>query len=85
MSLQHNILNIIMAMLGIPFALMIGRSGGMALGITVSVLLGFLYWIFFALCLSLGKNGSLPAFLSAWMANAAFGAIGVYMFLHVKQ
>jgi len=84
-KISYPFINIIMALLGIPFALMIGRSGGMAFGITISVASGFLYWLFFALCLSLGKNGSLPAFLSAWMANAAFGALGVYMFLHVKQ
>jgi len=84
-KISYPFINIIMAMLGIPFALMIGRSGGMALGITVSVLLGFLYWIFFALCLSLGKNGSLPTFFSAWLANVAFGSLGLYMFLQVKQ
>ena len=84
-KISYPFINIIMAMLGIPFALMIGRSGGMALGITVSVLFGFFYWIFFALCLSLGKNGSLPTFLSAWMANVAFGSLGLYLFLQVKQ
>jgi lipopolysaccharide export system permease protein len=84
-KISYPFINIIMAMLGIPFALMIGRSGGMAVGITVSVLFGFFYWIFFALCLSLGKNGSLPTFLSAWMANIAFGSLGMYMFLQVKQ
>lgn len=84
-KISYPFINIVMALLGIPFALMIGRSGGMALGITFSVALGFIYWLFFAFCLSLGKNGSLPAFLSAWMANAAFGALGIYMFLHVKQ
>jgi lipopolysaccharide export system permease protein len=84
-KISYPFINIIMAMLGIPFALMIGRSGGMAMGITVSVLLGFLYWIFFALCISLGKNGSLPIFFSAWLANVAFGSLGLYMFLQVKQ
>ncbi|MCX5895021.1 MAG: LPS export ABC transporter permease LptG [Proteobacteria bacterium] len=84
-KISYPFINIIMAILGIPFALMIGRSGGMALGITTSVFIGFFYWIFFALCLSLGKSSSLPPLLSAWMANAAFGALGVYMFLQVKQ
>jgi lipopolysaccharide export system permease protein len=46
---------------------------------------GFLYWIFFAFCLSLGKGGALNPFISAWIANAAFGVLGVYMFLHVRQ
>jgi len=84
-KLSYPFINVIMALLGIPFALRIGRSGGMALGISLSVALGFLYWTFFAFCLSLGKGGSLAPFFSAWVANLAFGSLGLYLFLHVRQ
>lgn len=84
-KVSYPFINVIMAILGIPFALRIGRSGGMALGIAFSIAIGFLYWTFFAFCLSLGRAGSLPPFLSAWIANTAFGLLGLYMFLHVKQ
>ncbi|MCX8042979.1 MAG: LPS export ABC transporter permease LptG [Desulfobacterota bacterium] len=84
-KVSYAFIAIIMCLLAIPFALRIGRSGEMAIGIAVSVALGFLYWLFYAFCLSLGKSGALPPFLAAWTANIAFGFVGVYMFLHVRQ
>ncbi len=84
-KISYPFICIIMAVLGIPFSLMIGRSGGMALGIAISLFLGFIYWTFFALCLSLGKGGELTPFVSAWSANLAFGFLGLYLFLHVRQ
>lgn len=84
-KISYAFISIIMTLLGIPFALQIGRSGGMAPGIGISVAVGFVYWLFYAFCLSLGKSGALPPVLAAWTANIAFGFVGVYMFLHVRQ
>ncbi len=84
-KIAYAFISMIMTLLGIPFALQVGRSGGMALGIAISVAVGFLYWLFYAFCLSLGKSGALPPVLAAWTANIAFGFVGVYMFLHVRQ
>lgn len=84
-KISYPFINIIMALLGIPFALRIGRSGGMAFGITLSIAIGFTYWVFFGFCMSLGKGGALPPVFSAWLANLAFGSLGGYMFTHVRQ
>lgn len=84
-KVSYSFINIIMAILGIPFALMIGRSGGMALGIAASTCLGLTYWIFFSFCVSLGKAGVLHPFIAAWIANIIFGMLGVYLFLRVRQ
>jgi lipopolysaccharide export system permease protein len=84
-KISYAFVTVIMALLGIPFALRTGRSGGLALGITISIGCGFVYWIFFAFCVSLGKSGALPPPLAAWTANIVFGMLGVYMFLHVRQ
>jgi lipopolysaccharide export system permease protein len=84
-KISYSFINIIIALLGIPFALRIGRSGGMAMGIAISIAMGFFYWTFFAFCLSLGKGGVLPPVVAAWVANLAFGFLGLYMFLHVRQ
>ena len=81
----YSFINIIMAILGIPFALMIGRSGNMAFGIAVSTCLGLTYWIFYSFCLSLGNGGVLSPFISAWIANIIFGMLGIYLFLRVRQ
>jgi len=84
-KISYSFINIIMAILGIPFALMIGRSGGMALGIALSSGLGLTYWIFFSFCISLGKGGMLHPFVAAWIANIIFGMLGIYLFLRVRQ
>lgn len=84
-KISYAFISFIMALLGIPFALRTGRSGGLALGVAVSLAFGFVYWIFFAFCVSLGKSGALPPVIAAWTANMAFGMIGIYMFLHVRQ
>ncbi len=84
-KVSYSFINIIMAILGIPFALMIGRSGGMALGIAVSTCLGLTYWVFFSFCISLGKGGVLNPFIAAWIANIIFGMLGIYLFLRVRQ
>jgi len=84
-KVSYSFINIIMAILGIPFALMIGRSGSMALGIAVSTCLGLTYWLFFSFCISLGKAGMLSPFIAAWIANIIFGMLGLYLFLQVRQ
>jgi lipopolysaccharide export system permease protein len=76
---------LIMPILAIPFALRIGRGGSIALGVGLSVLIGFIYFAFFNFGLSLGKGGLLSPLLSAWAANILFGTLGTYFFLQVRQ
>ncbi|MBW2182997.1 MAG: LPS export ABC transporter permease LptG [Deltaproteobacteria bacterium] len=76
---------LIMPILAIPFALRIGRGGGIALGIGMSVMMGFIYFVFFNFSLSLGTGGILPPLFSAWVANILFGSLGIYLFLRVRQ
>ncbi len=68
----------IMAILGIPFALSIGRKGTLH-GIAAGVLLGILYWGFFGLFGVLGSNGMLAPFLAAWGANILFGGCSILL------
>lgn len=84
-KISYAFVSIIMCIIAIPIALRIGRSGDMAIGIAVSVVIGFFYWLFYAFCLSLGKSGALPPIFAAWTANIAFGLVGAYIFLHVQQ
>lgn len=79
------IINIIMVILGIPFALKSGRHSGIAMGIGLSVIIGFSYWIVFAATTSLGYSGIIPPFFAAWSANFIFGIIGILLFTNVRQ
>ena len=77
--------SLILAVMGISFSLLRSeRSGGISLAITAGILIGFSYWIVFAVSLSLGRSGALPPLLSAWAANLLFGGAATIMFLKVR-
>lgn len=75
---------LVMAFLGIPFALKGGRSAGIAFGVGISVLIGFGYWLVMSFGLSLGRAEALPPLLSAWGANIVFGLTGILMMMKVE-
>ncbi|MDP8257275.1 MAG: LPS export ABC transporter permease LptG [Candidatus Alcyoniella australis] len=84
-KLSFPLVSFVMALLGIPFALKTGRSGGVALGIGVALTIGVVYWIVLALSLSLGHSGVLPPTAAAWSSHIAFGMIGVLMMVNMQQ
>lgn len=83
-KLSYPFTSFIMAFLGIPFALKSGRSGGFALGVFISVLIGFGYWLVMSISLSLGRVEALPPLIAAWGANVIFGLIGVLMMMKAE-
>jgi lipopolysaccharide export system permease protein len=82
---SYPLLNLIMVLIGIPFALKTGRSGGVALSIGISVMIGFVYGVTFYIFLSFGKSGILPPFLSSWIPTSLFGLAGVFALMNVRQ
>jgi lipopolysaccharide export system permease protein len=82
---SYPLLNIIMVLIGVPFALKTGRSGGVALSIGVSVMTGFAYGITFYIFLSLGKSGVLSPLLSSWTPTLLFGLAGIFTLMSVRQ
>lgn len=72
---------LIMAFLGIPFALRGGRSSGIALGIGLSLGIGFAYFIINAILISLGQTGILPPLIAAWAANLIFTLSAIWLTL----
>lgn len=76
---------LIMPLIAIPFALRIGRSGSIALGIGSSIIIGFSYFIIYNFGISLGKGGVLSPLLSAWAANIFFATLGTHQLLQVRQ
>jgi lipopolysaccharide export system permease protein len=84
-KLSYSFLNMIMVLIGIPFALKTGRSGGATLSIGISVLIGFSYGVIFYIFLSFGKSGMLPPILSAWTPTFIFGLTGVLSLMSIRQ
>ena len=78
-------ISMIMAILGIPLALRKERGAGMALGVGYSIFISFIYLVVYSFILELGKGGTLPPFLAAWLGNFIFSLVGVYLLLSVKH
>jgi lipopolysaccharide export system permease protein len=74
--------SVIMALLAIGVALFQGKRGGIAVGVTVSVALAFVYILVFQLLLSVGYAGNLHPLLAAWAPNVFFAMVSMFLFLH---
>jgi len=75
----------IMAFLGIPFALRGGRSSGIAVGIGLSLGIGFLYVIVNSVIISFGQVGLLPPVVAAWATNFIFLLVGCWLALTLDR
>ena len=84
-KLSYPLLNVIMVLIGIPFALKTGRSGGVALSVGISVMIGFLYGIVFYIFISFGKSGILPPILACWIPTLLFGLAGIFTLMSIRQ
>lgn len=78
-------IGVIMAVLGIPIALRKERGAGIAVGVGFSILISFIYLVVYSFALELGKAGTLPPILAAWLGNIIFAMVGMYLFLSVRH
>jgi LPS export ABC transporter permease LptF/LPS export ABC transporter permease LptG len=74
---------LVMTLIGVPFAVTIGRSGAMA-GIGVGIALAVVYIIAGSVFAALGGGGALDPRLAAWAPNLLFGTGAVYLLLTVR-
>ena len=82
-KISFPVVTVIMAFLGVPFALRASRFGGIPLCIAVSLILGFFFWLIIAITISLGHGGALPPVLAAWLPILIFTLLGSYLFITV--
>lgn len=74
---------LIMAALSVPFAIKAGPgAGGVALGLALSVVVAFGYWIVHTMFIALGHGGYIPPIAAAWAANVIFGLSATILLLH---
>jgi LPS export ABC transporter permease LptF/LPS export ABC transporter permease LptG len=74
---------LVMALIAVPFAVTIGRSGAMA-GIGVAIVVAIAYWVVSSIFTALGAGGAMPAQLAAWAPNVLFAAAATYLLLTVR-
>ena len=84
-KLSTPFLNLIMVLIGIPFALKTSRSGGVTLSIGISVMIGFTYGVIFYIFVSFGKSGVLAPFLACWIPTVLFGLAGILTLMSIRQ
>ncbi len=69
----------IMGLLGIPFSVTRGRSGGLKLNLSICLGLILLYWISYSSSITLGNYRQIPPMLSAWLPNLINLALAVFL------
>ncbi|HBG47090.1 MAG TPA: LPS export ABC transporter permease LptG [Deltaproteobacteria bacterium] len=84
-KLTFPLVNFIMVLVGIPFALKTGRHSGIAAGVGLSIVIAFSYWGVFALTRSLGQAQMVPPVVAAVFPDLLFLAIGALMIGYVKE
>lgn len=79
-KLAYPLVTLIMAVLAVPFALSMGKRGGLA-GIATAIGLAIAYWVVAGLFEAMGNVNTLPAMLAAWSPDLLFGITGLYLLL----
>jgi LPS export ABC transporter permease LptF/LPS export ABC transporter permease LptG len=76
--------SLVLALVGIALGLST-RKGGKAMGVMLTILLVFVYYIIMAFGLSFAKQGRLDPVVGLWLANLCFGVAGVLMLSHFRR
>jgi len=71
---------IVFAISGIPMGL-ITRKGGRLMGISLSLVLIFIYYIFLIIGQNYGYKGKMNYFLAAWLPNIVLTLLGIVLFI----
>ena len=73
-------ITLVMAVLAVPFALTMGKRGGLV-GIATAIGVAIAYWVVADVFSSLGNVNTLPPLLAAWSPDLLFGIAGTYLLL----
>jgi lipopolysaccharide export system permease protein len=76
LKIAYPLINVIIVILGSSLSVRIRRSGW-ALGLGLSMFIGFAYYAFIRFGQALGQSGALPPLLAAWIGNLVFLAVAL--------
>jgi len=79
-KLADPLATVLMAVLAIPFALMMGRRDSLT-GIAMAIAVALAYWVVDGFFGAMGNVSYLPAAMAAWCADLLFGLVGGYLLL----
>jgi len=73
-------ITLVMAIIAVPFALSMGKRGGL-IGIATAIGVAIAYWSIAAVFSEMGNINTLPPSLAAWSPDLLFGIAGTYLLL----
>ncbi len=76
--------NFIMVLFGAPLASNKKRSGAI-FGVLISLFISFIYYGFNKFIQTLGQSGNVEPLLAAWLANAVFLAVGIWLLVVTRK
>ncbi len=79
-KLAYPLVTVVMAVLAIPFALMMSRRGSLT-GVAWAVGIALGYWVIAGLFDAMGNVNYLPSAMAAWSPDVLFGLAGGYLLL----
>lgn len=76
---------LVMCLLGLPFSVGRGRSGGTMLNLGICLGLVFGYYVLYSSGITLGQHGSVPPVLAAWAPNILMAGLALVLLKRLKQ
>ena len=73
-------ITLVMAIIAVPFAVSMGKRGGLA-GIATAIGVAISYWVVAGIFSSMGNINTLPPLLAAWAPDLLFAITGSYLLL----
>ena len=84
LKISYPFANFIIILFGAPIAARKRRSGT-AVGIGISLLICFVYFLFIRMGQVMGHQGALSPWLGAWLGNIIFGIAGLYTLITSRK
>jgi len=84
LKISYPFSNFIIILFGAPIATQKRRSGT-AVGIAISLMICFVYFIFIRIGQVMGHQGTLVPWLAAWIGNIVFGLAGIFIMIRVRK
>jgi lipopolysaccharide export LptBFGC system permease protein LptF len=82
-KLAYPLITLVMAILAVPFALLMGRRGSLA-GIAIAIGVAIAYFVVDGTFEAMGDVNMLPAMLAAWSPDLVFALAGGYLLLRTS-
>ncbi|HHI82628.1 MAG TPA: LptF/LptG family permease, partial [Rhizobiales bacterium] len=74
----------LMIVICVPLAAKFRRGGGIGIMFAIGVLLGFVFFVFDGISVTLGELGVLPPWIAAWLPVLLFFGAGAWLTLRAE-